>query len=78
MRNHRQRVPRDLTDAERKRLLELRRRIEALEAEVDELAAERDRLIYELWDLHVKVTQLAEAIGLSRATVHTIIGRERN
>ena len=68
-------VTRPLTSAERGRIADARRKVEQARRDLDAAERERDLAILEAYRVRGNVGELADAAGVARQTIHTIVKR---
>jgi hypothetical protein len=68
------RMTRPLTGAERAQIEAARRKIDKLQAQLAEAIRERDLAVLAAYNSRGKVLELAEAAGVSRQGIYTILG----
>lgn len=65
---------RDLTAREQRRLVAMRKRLDA----ADRLLAERDRLIIDVYHAGGNVLQIADELGVTKETIYLVLRRSRS
>ena len=69
------RMTRSLTSAERTRIEAARQKMDRARGDLELAERERDLAILDAYNLRGNVSELAEAAGVSRQTIHVIVKR---